>query len=80
MEAKDLVRRIDSTLFTRKEYAEIVDVVRDNTRRSCKIRPEPTLYRNQFRRLHRPYRHYPYWSHHPVFVPVGDVQLFVSEA
>ena len=65
-EAKDLVRRIDSSQFTRKEYAELVDVVQHSTRRDCKLNPKPTVYRHRGRprrRMHRPYRYYPYWSH-----------------
>lgn len=62
-EARDLVHRIDSTQFSRKEYYELIDVVRDSTRPNCKIKPKPGLFRGQVRRMHPPYVYSPYYAH-----------------
>ena len=62
-EAKDIVRRIDSTQFSRSEYKELVSVIKDSTRRNCKLNPQPGLFRREVRRMQRPYVHYPYYAH-----------------
>ena len=69
-EAQNLVNRIDSTQFSRKEYYEIVDVVRDNARRRCNITAHPTLFRRQVRNLRdRIYVSRPIWRAPQVHVP-----------
>lgn len=62
-EARDIIHRIDSTQFSRKEYYELIDVVKDHTRPSCKINPKPGLFRGQVKRMYPPYIHTPYYRH-----------------
>ena len=62
-DARDIVHRIDSTQFSRREYHELVSIVKDAAPRWCHINPQPGLFRGQVRRrnwMHpRPYYVYP---------------------
>ena len=82
-EAQRLAFRVPSTLYTRREYREIISVIRDSAPRRCHIVGNPTIYKGQLNR--RRWRYPSYWEHPGVrplwrrprvgFRPTGEATL-----
>ena len=60
-EAQRLAQRVPSPMYTRREYREILSVIRDSAPKRCHIVGYPTVYRGQLNR--RRWRYPRYWAH-----------------
>ena len=82
-EAQRLALRVPSPMYSRREYREIIQVIRESAPRRCHIVGYPTVYRGQLNRNR--WRYPSYWAHPGVrprwrrprvgFNPVGEATL-----